>query len=646
MVDHLLATVLASLLGTAIALLATPAAGQDPVPVQEPEEDDLVHFPELPAPEPPAPWVPPSAEEWRARIERDRRTGFLPRSATEGLLDIEHAPTPSDRRAVALLAVGASGENLHRARLAAWAEVGTLVERTAAVLALGELGAAGNDRLSSTEKDALARLVDDPDTTLAGCALLALLRADAVRGRALASSLANEPGHRLAGAAADLLTFSLDAAGSRPSEGSARLLELRWEAAKAYGTVDGQAWADTLVRGLSVDEDFLERLVLFSAAELPHPAVEDHLLELILDDPTPTRLRAAVRRMPNKLDAMVGSGLWQLPSEEAWTVVVDEAVSADVAALMPKIFQSALSRPLLAATAAGELVAIDPRFRDPILASLRSEDREVRLRACEAAARGEVEEAIAVLSTLAEDPDPEVRITALVARHSLDDARATYAVQLILGDPQHQSHAALVDRLVRSYEWPHVLALIDQLRLRSEGAQRAVFVACMFLRGRATGLSELREAFLDVDPDSFGGRLVLRALGHYSTGRDLEFLAEKFPLEGHVEANLEIALALARGEHYTVRPLFQEAIWRVPKNRSVLAAGVVHARVGVRILALLIERPPPGATTEDIRRVGFAVGQWAGLAGLADLIQRFGNRTDDPALQGALMGALLSRTYP
>ena len=70
-------------------------------------------------------------------------------------------------------------------------------------------------------------------------------------------------------------------------------------------------------------------------------------------------------------------------------------------------------------------------------------------------------------------------------------------------------------------------------RLRSEGAERAIYVACLFLRGRATGLEDLHAAFPSIDPDSFGGRLVLRALGHYPTGKDLEFLARQFPLEGH-----------------------------------------------------------------------------------------------------------------
>jgi hypothetical protein len=155
----------------------------------------------------------------------------------------------------------------------------------------------------------------------------------------------------------------------------------------------------------------------------------------------------------------------------------------------------------------------------------------------------------------------------------------------------------------------------------------------------------LTSGFPLIDPDSFGGLLVVRALGHYPTGEDLEFLARQFPLEGHSAANVEIAVSLARGGHYAVRPLFQAAIWRGPWNRSVLAAGVVHARTGLRLLGMWIERPPGKATSEDIRRVGFAVGQWGGLAGLDTLLRQLGNRTDHPALQGALLGALLAQTY-
>ncbi len=632
------------------------ALSQDPVetpePVQDdgtqepgPDEEETVSFPPPPVAPALAPWVAPTVEEWQTRIVRDARIGFTARSAVAAQREIDRPLSTPDRRAIALFALGASGDPAYRQRLASWVQDGTPEERAAAILGLGELGAAGRDRIGSTEEQLLVRTVDDPNTSLAACSLLALLRTGRAPGQPLAERISAEAGHRLSAEAPALLGFELDPRESRPTESADRLLGLRWEAAKRFGTVDGQAWSVTLLGELSTDERFVDQVVLLSAAELDHPAVEDHLLEILLADPSPASLRAAVRRMPTKLDAMIGSGLWSPSNNAGWKIVVDEAVEAGTAALMPMTFQRALVDPSLAATAAGELVSLDPQYGNTILASLRSRDPDVRIRACVAAARAELEEARSPLTALENDPDIDVRVAALVARHALREERATYFIQKILEDSTHEWRPLVFDRLVRSYQLPNVITLLDQLRLRASGGERAILTACLFLRGRASGLSELRGAFPLIDPESFGGVLVIRALGYYPTGEDLEFLARQFPLEGHFTANVEIGVALARGEHYAVRALFQEAIWRGPMNRSVLAAGVVHSRAGVRLLEMWIEQPPSRATTEDIRRLGFAVGQWGGYKGLEALVQGLGGRTDHPALQGALLGALLSQTY-
>jgi sugar phosphate isomerase/epimerase len=63
-----------------------------------------------------------------------------------------------------------------------------------------------------------------------------------------------------------------------------------------------------------------------------------------------------------------------------------------------------------------------------------------------------------------------------------------------------------------------------------------------------------------------------------------------------------------------------------------------------RTLASWIFKPPPTARSEDIRRLGFALGTWGGLTAFDALQETIGSRPDDPALQGALLGALLART--
>ena len=52
---------------------------------------------------------------------------------------------------------------------------------------------------------------------------------------------------------------------------------------------------------------------------------------------------------------------------------------------------------------------------------------------------------------------------------------------------------------------------------------------------------------------------------------------------------------------------------------------------------------PTEARPEDLRRIGYALGQWGGLAAVEALARRRGS--GDPALQGAYLGALATRTH-
>ncbi len=55
------------------------------------------------------------------------------------------------------------------------------------------------------------------------------------------------------------------------------------------------------------------------------------------------------------------------------------------------------------------------------------------------------------------------------------------------------------------------------------------------------------------------------------------------------------------------------------------------------------QSPPAGATEADVRRLGFALGQWGGLPTVEALARR--RNGGDPALQGALLGALTTRSF-
>jgi hypothetical protein len=77
----------------------------------------------------------------------------------------------------------------------------------------------------------------------------------------------------------------------------------------------------------------------------------------------------------------------------------------------------------------------------------------------------------------------------------------------------------------------------------------------------------------------------------------------------------------------------------------LLAAGLFAETLGVRALREELERAPPAASSKDLRRVGFALGEWGGMSAVQELARTLRNNAADPALQGAVLGALASRTY-
>ena len=57
-----------------------------------------------------------------------------------------------------------------------------------------------------------------------------------------------------------------------------------------------------------------------------------------------------------------------------------------------------------------------------------------------------------------------------------------------------------------------------------------------------------------------------------------------------------------------------------------------------------LRAPPASASSNDLRRVGFAIGEWGGVAALEDLARDLHYASGHPALQGAFLGALSART--
>jgi hypothetical protein len=70
---------------------------------------------------------------------------------------------------------------------------------------------------------------------------------------------------RPAAAARDLLAFTFDPDTSAPSAAGTLLLRLRWEAAREFGLVEGQAWKVLAIQELSEDPSALTEVVLGSS---------------------------------------------------------------------------------------------------------------------------------------------------------------------------------------------------------------------------------------------------------------------------------------------------------------------------------------------------------------------------------------------
>lgn len=616
----------------ALLLAAAPLGAQEPVePVVEADAT-----------------VAPPGPTWQEHVARDDRVGFTRNTAKAARAVLLDPNAPPDLRATALFALGAAGAIGERPTLQSAAVEGSVDERIAAILGLGEMDLATMDPVGPSDELLVGQLASE-DEQVATAALCALLRTGNERWKARAVGMAGNPEHPLGPAAVLMLDFVRRPGASRRHPMLERLLDLRWDAARRFGTVDGMAWSAALMARLVQDESFMDALVLLSSTGLQFLGLKDHLLQILRFGHGPARLRAAVRAMPNELQRLIESELW-LPADDAeWRILVDEAVQTGDALLMPELFEAAVRVRCVAPTAAGVLTRMGRSHGDLLLAALDSKDEDLRARAAWGIAEGRLENNVRDLRKMTGDPSPAVRASALVARIRLEDKVALEEARKVLADADGDAveRGELVRLLCANYRAPGVVGLLDDLEPALQGADRAAVLACFHQKGRLSGTDELREAFVKLDPGSEVALAVLREIGSFPSPEDLDFLAALFPLEDQVAANIEIALALVHYGHSKVDALIPTAVWvrHEPWNRSVLAAAVLKDKAGMRRLIQMVDKPPSYATSEDIRRLGFAIGELGGLDAVRDLIRSVGSGADRPALQGALLGALASRTH-
>jgi len=627
---HLVATVCLCFGGLGAVASSVAACPQEPVPAPESVAAANTDVPDLA--------VPPTSDAWRGLIERDRTLQWTTRTPSAARAVLSAAGMSAHRRAVAWMALGCASDEGERPRLEAMARSGEGIERAAAILALGEMNAGATALLLE-----IAETGPEFDRD---CALLALLRDGRNAGRRRVEEIAADPAHPASASARELLVQAFDPASSQPSPAGTALLRLRWNAAREFGLVAGQAWKVLAVRELSADPARLAEIVLGALPGLRRAGVADHLLEQVLHGTGMARLRSAVAVMPRELSDLVANDLWRPANPAEWRVILDEVRDRRVERLVGDLVRAAIDVP-------------EVRWRAVELAGLAGEDADGPLLAVDPTlldARGRIELAealggvadptwLARFIALRDDPDPRVRATFLVSGLRHDQKKATAEVEERASDPEHPDHVAVISALSRAARDPRAGVVLESRLAETEGAAKTAIAMALCRAGRLAGRATVREA-LSSDPPPRGAAAVelVRALSRNGSSEDLEVFRALFPRPDDRELDIELARTLVEIGDRAVEPLLRAALWNSEFDVSVLAGGLLFDHGGPYAVLRELENPPVGATSSDLRRVGFAVGQWGGPAEYQRLLRELHATSANPAVQGAWLGALGSRT--
>lgn len=604
------------------------------------------------APQSPATFPGATLGESLARItERDGRVSFTPRSAVlaQRALDrLDPGRAPLAPGAVlewseALFALGAGGDVASRAALGDLAaEAGTQPQGLAAVLALGALG----PRLGSARQDLLEWARDD-DPSWRRHALLALYMADPAAGRELAAALSADDS--FAAALAEHQPPAL-----LPEDPAVRRwYGLRLGAAQSFGLVDGRPWNETKVEQLSGDRAFLEEWILGELSFTVGQAERDHLLALLLEDPTPARVRAAVRLMPDSVEALVASRLWAPRGDAGWRELALGALQGGGARSFPAVLGACLEVPAARWLALPAVARGDVQLELDLEAAFSSSDAGVLLDVLLGSGASDRASSLQSLGALAGYGDPEVEAEALVVRARLGDGTAHKELIGLMEDWAAGSPAIFAEfvpeALMRHRRGVFVLdvceAIVDSLALGAPG--RLACLGILRLGGRSAATADLLAEVARAPLGTPGRVLALEALGHFPSEDELQLLIAEFPPRLRGGADVVLAGALLQAGRVEVEPLLAAALWRGSMQVSTLAAALAQEHLGSSRLMLWALEPPAGASREDVRRVGFALGQLGGMPVVEELARRLGTAggTDRPLLQGALLGALGTRTH-
>jgi hypothetical protein len=645
-------------LGLALLFLLAPAFAhaQDPEkppppdaqdPMADEEEGQEPQEPEPPIPPAPAkeapkidiedlaaraaagpPEEPAAAATWSERLARDKRVTFTPRSATDAsaALDLPGGTTAL-RRAAAWITLGCVGSPADRSRIENEARAGRGLERQAAILALGEI--------TWDETALLALFAGEKDVPAAEAAILALLRSKRPAARARVEDIAQGTKGPLAAAASALLAFDRDPSQENAPRAARLLIDLRWEAARMFGGIDGQSYRARRLPELADSADFRAEVILRAGSRLPGIAPKDHLQAILVGGAGNARLVAMVDASPRSLSRLVDSGLWKPKDAGEWSVLLAEIERERVELSCPELLARAEEEPEAAGLrwTARALLARAGRVDVETFGSIdvsALEEKDAGL-ACQVLGCIADPSSRAILARLADDRRPSVRGAALAARFRLGDTTVSSSLDATLEDRSREEHPAVVQALCRNVR-------------KAVGGELAAVAAALCEQDRNSGRLVARSLlFLDSPPTGARRRMLVRALCRRPSAEDREALLQAFPQPREEELNRELAIALTQLDDPVVHPILRSALWSSGFDQGVLAGFLLFEEAKQRGLIEEIANAPASAQAVDLRRAGFALGEWGGIEALQALVDRSGNK-GTPEVQGALLGVLAART--
>ncbi len=353
--------------------------------------------------------------------------------------------------------------------------------------------------------------------------------------------------------------------------------------------------------------------------------------------------------MPRELALLVQNELWTPANRGEWELVFEELVDAHLEAYVPELFECALALPelrfhaleLLARSGAEDFGTQLPADLEPLPVS-------DRVWVCRALGESGHTTWIKRLSSLGEGAEPAVRAAALVAALRLDSRKAEVTITDALSDAQNPLRPALLVELAANTQSTAVELLLEAEFAKAEGETRARLALALARSGQREARQACRELLLaDPPPAPERGRELVRALRAHLSSEDLEVLHALFPRENtsaNLPLNIELALALTELGDASMQPLLHAALWKGTTEVSLLAGALLVQSSGVHALRDEAANPPADARSADLRRVGFALGSWGGFPEVEALAQLLRYNSGAPALQGALLGFLSTRT--